>query len=153
MAAFSGLQVSLAIVSGAAEWFALRDKRLLNAAVVLEYMGDIHPEFQCRIDAKRVLVKNCDKNFVYYWLKPQSTLADTTELYLNSHPCEGNVLWAWGNCPGKKLFLHEHYATYKERWAHDIDNVIVLPKTHEAWKVESWGLVEPVKTEPFSPFC
>jgi len=141
------LENSAAHVRGRIEWRGLADRCVQNNALVISSMDDIHPTFACRVQARDVLVHECDKNFVFYWCTPR-TLIGTERLFLNAHPCEQSLLSTWGAHPDRVLFLHERWAAYKDRWAADIPNVIVLPASHPAWNAALWEKGAPLLTGP-----
>lgn len=77
-------------------WHALRGKRVLNEAVVLRGLGDIHPYHPSPVfDATTLFVEaGVDKNFVYYWVRPH-VFPRLQTLYLGASPCEGVPMTAW----------------------------------------------------------
>lgn len=72
--------------------------------------------------AKIVFIINCDKNFVYFWLN-RHRFPNLETVYLASHPCELDTLYR----NFKYIYLSDRYDRYKERWAKNRDNVIVMP--------------------------
>ncbi len=104
------------------KWSSLNETVVLNQNVVLTGYGDVPPArfgpvFMC----KNLWMYHCDKNFVYYWLD-RSTFPNLQTVYLDSHPCEEQVLRR--DFPSMRL--HERFQTYKRRWAADRPNVEVI---------------------------
>jgi hypothetical protein len=94
-------------------WQDLAGKTIKNSAVVIRDYGDIHPfkngpEFHARI----AYVIDCDKNFVYHWIK-RSVFPRLKILCLLSHPCKPEVL--------RRDFLHIYLGSdfyqYKYQWS------------------------------------
>ena len=56
-------------------------------------MGDLHPFRPAPVfrSARTLFLTNCDKNFVYYWLR-RDVFPAVRDVYLDSHPCEYDVL-------------------------------------------------------------
>ena len=93
-------------------WKDLKGKVINNKNIILSRYGDIHPfsngpVFNC----ENLIMEGCDKNFVYYWMN-QQTFPNAKNVYLNSHPCDYDVLGR----QFKNIYLHESYSRYKERW-------------------------------------
>ena len=134
-------------IVGRNDWEFLKGRRVLNSALIVEGMGDIHSDaWRRKICAEKVLVLECNKNFVFYWCFP-SQLPHTQQLFLHSHPCEPSLLHCWGRS-GRALFLRERFGDCKRRWAPEYSNIQVLPEDHQAWRVSSvWGGHVPLITE------
>ena len=109
--------------------------------IIFTQCGDIHPFSNHPIfnDTKYVYMKNCDKNFVFYWLR-RNIFPNAIKIYLDSHPCEPDVLHRFskidknhflvggGYCDpadGVSIILTENYKRYKNRWANELDNVTI----------------------------
>lgn len=69
-----------------------------------------------------VYFHQCEKNFVYYCLN-ECNFPNAKIIYLNSHPCEANVLWRFKN---SIIYLHEYHIGYKNRWASSNDKIISI---------------------------
>jgi hypothetical protein len=52
------------------------------------------------------------------------TFPSATDVHLNSHPCEPDVLWRWHDS-ATIIWLAHRYADYKDRWANNRDAVRV----------------------------
>lgn len=118
------MQRILNLSSRKIRWNDLRGKKILNENIRLSDYGDIYP-FQNHVifkNAKRLIVDNCDKNFVYYWID-KVVFPNLETLYLVSHPCESAVL----NRQIKTIFLHERYRRYKDRWSRR-NNITIVPE-------------------------
>lgn len=55
--------------------------------------------------ARVVVMDACDKNFVYYHLRPE-TFPSAEAVVLHSHPCEATVLYRF---PGAAVYVTEHW--------------------------------------------
>jgi hypothetical protein len=89
----------------AREWSSLTNHRILNPCVQITGCVDIHPYPKGPIfDATTVHIADCDKNFVFYWLK-HSTFPRIRQIYLASHPCEPEVFYRFpqANFPIRQL--------------------------------------------------
>lgn len=97
-------------------WIKLQNQILRQSVIDIVGCGDIHrfefpPQFP---RAETIFMRDCDKNFVYYWLEPYH-FPKTTKIYLDSHPCEYNVAHRFGD----KAMLYmrkEYYDHYYGRW-------------------------------------
>lgn len=140
-----------AVVRGGREWARLDGHALLNPAVVLEGMGDIHPYSGGPVfSARDVLVLDCDKNWVYYWLG-RRTFPAATRIWLWSHPCEPCVLAAWAGRPEVTLTLAGRYDRYKARWAPGATNIRVGGHGDPPVAAEDDWIVEPHRPAPSAP--
>jgi hypothetical protein len=52
----------------------------------------------------------------------KTTFPSATDVHLNSHPCEPDVLWRWHDST-TIIWLARRYAEYKNRWANNRDAV------------------------------
>jgi len=69
------------------------------------------------ITSKQIVLHNCDKNFVYYWLLPLETVFPNVDcILLNSHPCEFRVLNMLQKKKHINVYLTKRWWKYKERW-------------------------------------
>ena len=103
-------------------WENLYGKTIKNKTIVLDQFGDIHPCSNGPIfTATDLFMLNCNKNFVYYWMNSY-TFPNISTIYLASHPCEIQVFYRQFN----KIYLHENYCSYKNRWAANLDNVHII---------------------------
>jgi hypothetical protein len=92
-------------IQSSVAWYALGSRRLTQTEVVLSNMGDIHPYQNGPVfEETTVRLNRCDKNFVFYWLKP-STFPCVKTIHLNSHPCDPSVLWRWADDGNVTLWL------------------------------------------------
>jgi len=104
------------------EWKSLNGKQIDNDIVVLENFGNIVPFMEGPIFlAEKVFVINCDKNFVYFWID-ETRFPNCKELYLNSHPCDPETFCR----KFSTIYLSEKYNKYKNNWASEDDNVIII---------------------------
>lgn len=114
----------LARVVGQKSWISLTNRKILNKSVEIKECGDIHPFPKGPVfQADTVHLRACNKNFIYYWLDYR-TFPRVKHIYLSSHPCECDVLHRF---PNAKIFLVDQYRGYKERWADELNNVILMP--------------------------
>jgi len=100
-----------------------------NRVVDLVGCGDIHPFRQpgpIFEQADTLFIRDCNKNFVYYWLKP-SIFPNVKNIYLASHPCEPMIFNQWE--ANTTIYLSEFYSGYKLRWAKNNLNVKVISKS------------------------
>ena len=99
--------------------------------VIFYKCGDIHPwEDTSFPDAKVVHLEFCDKNFVYYWLKPL-TFPNVNTIYLNSHPCQHSS-WLTHFSENIPIYMAPRHQCYKERWYRDLHNFQVI-ETFPPW--------------------
>jgi hypothetical protein len=121
------------IVNGREEWSSYAGKIINDKIVVLKQMGDIHPyENPPKFSCETIMLDQCDKNFVYYWLD-SSVFTNVKNIFLLSHPCESNFFLRWyyiqNYYPTRtipNIFLAHYYERYKNRWARGMENVIIL---------------------------
>jgi hypothetical protein len=130
-------------ITGSVMWRAMKGCKLRNQTVLIEGMGDFYgyqrgPAF----DAETVIVHRCDKNFVHYTIRP-AQFPKVKTLYLNSHPCEPQLLGEWGRIerkPGEEppptLWLSDWFGGYKRRWSPDYENIKVMPQEELARMIE-----------------
>ena len=95
-------------------------------SIVFDKCGDIHPFNVVFKEAETVVYNDCDKNFVYYWLK-QSVLPSVKHVYLISHPCEPEVFYRWENTD-VKIYVDKRWERYVNRLASKQPNIIILPE-------------------------
>jgi hypothetical protein len=110
-----------------AVWYDLYNKVVEQPTVILSQFGDLHypsypnrpPVFMCN----KVYLISCDKNFVYRYMN-KFCFPHANEIYLLSHPCEPEVL----RREFYKIYLDQYFGRYKDRWASDLDNVIIVQR-------------------------
>lgn len=96
-------------------------KTVSPATCILSQLGDIHPHNDGPIiKAHTVVLDQCDKNFVYYWLD-ERTFPCMKELILNSHPCDPGVVRWMVKRPHIRISVHENWYRYINRWNHNGD--------------------------------
>lgn len=104
----------------------LSSKVIFTERVIIRNMGDLlmknHPVFPV---TKQVIVTECDKNYIYYHLS-DTVFPNVSNVYLYSHPCEP-VFFRRFNKPHQRILLSDVYKRYKNEWAPDNDNVIIIP--------------------------
>lgn len=120
------------IINGRLEWNQHLDKIVNNDTILIRNMGDIHPEKNTmKLNCETLVVDHCDKNFVYYWIKP-SVFPKVRKIFLLSHPCEPFLFNIWYNLSRSEnsvvptIYLAEWYQRYKNRWANDMENVLII---------------------------
>ena len=118
---------------GHREWCELLSDETYNHEVIIMYLcGDIHPnkphpKFP---NAKTIFLFDCNKNFVYYWLRPV-IFPLVKNIYLMSHPCESSVAPRFRN---KNVTIYvqteryEHYNDKFHKWFTDLDYVKPMDK-------------------------
>ena len=97
-------------------WIQLQNQIIRQSVIDVVGCGDIHlfespPRFP---RAEVIFMRDCDKNFVYYWLG-KSTFPNVRKIYLDSHPCQYEVAHRFG----EKVMLYmrkEYYNHYYGRW-------------------------------------
>lgn len=106
-------------------WYAaMKDKTIFPHAghITIERCGDIHPQDYPRFpNATSVTMDRCDKNFVFYWLH-EGVFPNINQIYLNSHPCEPQVLHRF---PHANFYLSKSFGHYKTRWAETRANLVL----------------------------
>lgn len=103
-------------------WRDLQGKKIHNKSVILTKYGDIHPFADGPVFAcNNLVLDECDKNFLAYWLN-KTTFPNAKNIYIKSHPCDRYVL----NHEFEKVYLHEQYKRYKDRWWPLLDNISVI---------------------------
>ncbi|MBA3756248.1 MAG: hypothetical protein H0X02_08520 [Nitrosomonas sp.] len=99
-------------------WKALRT--ISPATCILSQLGDIHPYHDGPvIQAHTVVLDNCDKNFVFYWLNSR-TFPYMNTLVLNSHPCEPSIVRWIARRSHMRTLVHENRYSYINRWCRDV---------------------------------
>lgn len=148
-----GADTPITVVNGSRAFRALRGKVVKSKRVIICDCGDIHPFSAGPVfEAEHVRVESCDKNWVYYWLRPH-TFPNVKHIELNSHPCERVVLSIWGEMRsnGVTLQLDTRFASYKERWAGGYDN-IQLSDLRTGAQMQEWEAEpEPAPAPPAAP--
>lgn len=127
------LNIKPYVAEGRETWTSHENKTIQRNLVVIKHMGDIHPTSQKpKFECETLVLDQCDKNFVYYWLD-SGVFPNVRNIFLLSHPCEPNVFSRWYNIqkyyPSKtipNIFLAHYYERYKNRWADDMDNVHII---------------------------
>ncbi len=130
----------------AVDWSDLNNCTVKNKNVILAKYGDIHPYkngpiFEC----ETLFLHSCDKNFLAYWLS-KHTFPNLKKLYVGSHPSESYTLDKYANKKGKEyivskfdeIYLHERFATYKQRWWPNIDNIKIISASDYDKELESY---------------
>jgi len=88
-----------------------------------------------KILAKNIIYANCDKNFIYFTMFPH-IFPHASNIFLNSHPCEAQVL---SRFPSKvNIYLPQRLSTYKRRWAPENPRVVVIPDEEMARLVDNY---------------
>lgn len=126
------------VLKGEKDWEKNYGKKLVSDNVIITMMGDIHPNDNGPIiECNSVIIKNCNKNFVYYWLN-NKTFPQVENIFLLSHPCDKKVFSRWESVEtneNKKsipnIFLSHRYIKYKIRWAKKLDNVSIAEDIDE----------------------
>jgi uncharacterized protein DUF5845 len=108
-----------------------------HQVAIFQKCGAIPPRFpQPWFNAPIIFFEGCDKNFIYHWMKrfvfPKASL-----IYLNSHPCESVVFDRFRD--GTRMYLAERFRAYKETWAWDNPNVIVMPTDEYYYNFYKWN--------------
>ncbi|ARF07988.1 hypothetical protein Catovirus_1_38 [Catovirus CTV1] len=102
-------------------------KKILNKNIIIQnisfddHMISNHPKFS---EAENVVVYNCDKNYVYYYIK-DDLFPKINNLYLISHPCEPAFFSRFNNS-NQKIFLADYYKSYQSRWAPEKENLFIF---------------------------
>lgn len=103
-------------------WRDLQWKKIHNKNVILSNYGDIHPfEGGPIFTCENLMLDGCNKNFLAYWLDKQ-TFPFARQVYIYSHPCDYYVL----NRNFEKIYLHETFQKYKDRWWSKCDNIEII---------------------------
>jgi len=120
-------------IEGTYGWKSLEGKAVLNRKVDIVGMGDLHRTFRIQFPGtKIVLMRNCDKNFVYYWLD-EFTFPAAEDIWLDSHPCDPRV---FERCPKATLYICTNmYRRYKDDWF-DSRNPRIVPVDREQIEYE-----------------
>lgn len=83
---------------------------------------DIRPGlFPVFPNATHVSMIQCNKNFVFYWLTPE-TFPVVQEIYLDGHPGAAQVLHRF---PNATIHLSKDNEDFKHRWASNNKRVVV----------------------------
>lgn len=114
-------------------WEILENKKIDTKVVVIEKMENICPTvLKPKFNSEIVIVRNCDKNFVYHCVKP-NIFPNAKNIFMLSHPCEPEFFKCWYNLNESdtsktrpNIFLSNNYETYKNRWASEMENVVIL---------------------------
>jgi hypothetical protein len=98
--------------------------------VMIQNCWDIHPASNpVFLDTSLVVLKNCDKNFIYYWAR-KDTFPKLKTLYLLSHPCKSSMFHLW-NDAGVQVIMSERYEQFQRRWAIGMKNVRLIGERQE----------------------
>lgn len=128
-------------------WCKLDGIAFNNKTLDIVGCGDIHPfhpgpQFP---SVEKLFVRDCDKNFVYYWLN-KSHFPNVKTIYLDCHPCEYPVAHRFKD--SAQLFMDEFYYKYYGggRWWTK-DNQYITPIStkdilKEVQKEEKNGVVD-----------
>ena len=88
--------------------FNNHDSRLCVKTIIFKYIGDVHPFTGSPIfTCKNVIFDRCNKNFVYYWLKP-TIFPNVKNIYLKSNPADPKVLHRFDST---NIYFHPHSST------------------------------------------
>ena len=106
----------------------LKNKIITNKYILLTNYNDIHPfkQHPVFIDASTLVILDCDKNFVYYWMNKYA-FPNVKIVYLCAHPCEPEVL----RRDFDKIYLASRFKDYKKRWTHENQTNIDLVELEE----------------------
>jgi hypothetical protein len=118
---------------GSDAWKSASGKLLAADQVTIAQMGDLHPRFPSPIvQAKTIVFHDCDKNFIFYWMKSEN-FPHCTDILLASHPCDPDVFSrfcalrhpdVWSDAAPPTIWMRSHYFDrYRQRWAPDQQNV------------------------------
>lgn len=126
-------------------WSQLKGKTIKASTVDVLRCGDIHgykhpPKFP---NAEKVLIRNCDKNFVYYWLN-ESMFPKVKEIWLDSHPCEWIVFQRFPKANWKLPI--PTYIRYKNDWFSGAENRF-WPVERSAIQYEAKKITEALEKE------
>lgn len=115
------------IIRGFTGWKSFISTKVLTRYLVIENMGDIHFFSGVEVNSEEIILSNCDKNFIAYWLT-RNTFPNAKTIYLDSHPCEPYVLQRNFN-----IYLSDRYSEYRDRWVlPNNTNVNIIPK----WRID-----------------
>ena len=124
------------------QFVKLSNKVITCPKVIFTQCMDIHPFSKGPIfdHARYVYLDGCNKNFVYYWLN-RKTFPNVQKIYLNSHPCQSNVLHRFAKYKANDyvtmvgiydqryaipIVLSDNYERYKTRWFKELNNVSTM---------------------------
>lgn len=99
-------------------------KNILNQNIIIkdvsfsDHQMCKHPQF---LNAENVIITNCDKNYVYYYVDDY-IFPKIDNLYLLSHPCDPKFFWRFRG-QNHKVFLANYYKNYQSRWAPEKENL------------------------------
>jgi hypothetical protein len=94
-------------------WKTLQGRTFTGAIVFLShYAGNAFSNGPVFANCTTLIIDQCDKNFVYYWLN-RATFPSVTKVYLNAHPCD----WSVFKRGFEQYFLHEKWARHAEKEA------------------------------------
>jgi hypothetical protein len=88
----------------------------MHDAVDIVGCGDFHPFSLGPVfpRAKTVFLRNCDKNFIYYWMQPHY-FPYAKRIFLDSHPCEFPTVHRFAK-QGTVYVRDGYYRQYLDRW-------------------------------------
>lgn len=121
------LKLRWCVFSGMNELRKVAQKKVLNKNIIIknidfnDHQINNHPQFP---NAENIIVDGCDKNYVYYYVD-EFIFSKTNNLYLMSHPCDPKFFNRFTQ-DNQRVYLSDHYRNYKNRWASDNDNIILL---------------------------
>ena len=105
---------------------SLAGKKVLNKNILFSQCGDIHPGKEngpiLFKNVEKLFVIDCNKNFVYYWIKNKPRYPNLLELYIKSHPCEAGSFF---DLDDVKIYLDSSYGDYKNRYFPSRANIVV----------------------------
>jgi hypothetical protein len=130
----NGYKTHLTLNGYKIHWGDLTGKTIKNSTIVIRNYGDIHPfkdgpEFH----AESAYIVDCDKNFVYYWVR-KSVFPKLKHLYLLSHPCEPAVL----HRDFEHIYLSSGLYGYKHRWADNLTNITSIERDDVMYEIASY---------------
>jgi len=124
------------VINGDDEWQALNGQSIGNSVVYVTDCGDLHPYSNGPVftGAKIVIIRGCDKNFVYYWVN-SSRFPQAEEVYILCHPCEPAVLHRFRK---GTIYLVDWYQNYKNRWAEERESLVIVKSEETLDKFEKY---------------
>ncbi len=94
-------------------WDTLKGRTFTEEVVFVRHVAGVAfsngPVFT---NCTMLIIDQCDKNFVYYWLD-RATFPQVTKVYLNSHPCN----WSVFKRGLGEYFLHEKWERHAQKEA------------------------------------
>lgn len=115
------------VITGNEEFYNLQDAMYTNREVVFDKVGDIKPNsYPIFPNCKTLKFNNCDKNFVFYWLRAV-VFPNVETVYMHSHPCEPQIFSRLDT--NVKIYVHTKYERYVKRWADGKTNISIDEST------------------------